>query len=1274
MGSFLIKIVDFFKSHKTVYFVALVAVGLLISAGIFKLKIEEDVSKMLPNAGDTASILQAMQSSKIADKLVILVNGQGKLSTDSIEIATESLAENLQDSLGNLISSVRYKADDDNTADLLSLINEHPALFLEENDYKTLDSIIAPAAITTALENDYKILSSATGIVMGRQVLNDPIGISNIALRKLSVLKINDNVHLQNGYLYTPDGKSILMLINPNFGSNENAKNEQFVHTFKSISSNIEKQFPNIKIQYYGAAFVAESNATQLKKDTLLTLSITIIGLVAFILFYFKRKRITLLVFLPIIFGIAFALGIIGFTIGHISTIAIAAGCVVMGIGINYSIHFIHHYKHSQSVTDTIKELLIPLSIGSFTTIASLFSLTFVESPILNDFGRFSAWSLIGTSIFTLLFLPILLPAMKDEKTIIERIAEKTIHPNKWFAFAICIITVFLLFFVNDVQFESDLNQLSYQNEELKANEKAIQSLQGGKVKTVYITSRGADLSQALAVNHQLYLQLEKAKDEKTIKRFSSLAPFLMDEKEQQKKAAYWNTYWTKEKANTLKENILKSASLYGFKPNAFDSFYEKIDAKAVKFTDNQNQFIREIIGAEQLSISDSGTTILSSISIEIDKRDELYKSLASVKGVTILDKQIITNSLIKSVLNDFNRILLYCSLIVFVALYLSYGRLEIAIITFIPMALSWIWILGIMGLLGLKFNIVNMVIATFIFGLGDDFSIFITDALNQKLRFRKDVLSSHKTAIILASVTTLLGLGALIFAKHPALQSIAWLSILGLVSVVLIGQTIQPLLYNFFLQNRIDKGIAPWTIKTLFFAIIAFTYFVFWSLILSFVGFILIYALPFPSRQKRQYWFHFMLSKFVKSLVYLMANVKKVHINKELTDFSTPSIIISNHQSFLDILVTVMQHPKLILLTNEWVYNSPFFGKVVQMADYFPVAEGAEMGIERLRKKVSKGYSVVIFPEGTRSKDGIIKRFKKGAFFLSEQLQLDIQPLLLHGIGDTMGKGDFMLYDGQMTMKYLPRIRWNDNDFGKNYTEKTKNISSYFKAEYEVLKSTIEKPIYYKQRLELNYVYKGPIAEWYVKEKIRIDRYYSLYHEHIPLTATITDLGCGYGMMAYLLRFMSPARIITGVDFDEEKIAIAQHNFSKNQQLNFVASDVLKYNFKMQDIFVINDVLHYLKPEEQEILIKKCTDHLSEDGFIILKDADVMLEKGQKLTWFSEFLSINLGFNKKPHDELYFTSSQILSTIAMKLNLDFQPLVIPKYSSNTVWKLKKKT
>ena len=126
-------------------------------------------------------------------------------------------------------------------------------------------------------------------------------------------------------------------------------------------------------------------------------------------------------------------------------------------------------------------------------------------------------------------------------------------------------------------------------------------------------------------------------------------------------------------------------------------------------------------------------------------------------------------------------------SLLVFFVLLLTYGRIELALVSFIPMVIAFIWILGIMGIAGLQFNIVNIILSALIFGLGDDYSLFIMDGLLQEYKTGKKNLSSYKSSIVLSAVTTLAGLGVLIFARHPALRSIALISITGILSVVLI-------------------------------------------------------------------------------------------------------------------------------------------------------------------------------------------------------------------------------------------------------------------------------------------------------------------------------------------------------------------------------------------------------------------------------------------------------------------------------------------------------
>src|SRR6516164_8504462 len=112
------------------------------------------------------------------------------------------------------------------------------------------------------------------------------------------------------------------------------------------------------------------------------------------------------------------------------------------------------------------------------------------------------------------------------------------------------------------------------------------------------------------------------------------------------------------------------------------------------------------------------------------------------------------------------------CSYLLWFFLFWTYGRIELTMVSFIPMFIAWIWILGIMALAGIKFNIINIILSALIFGLGDDYSLFIMDGLLQEYKTGRKNLSSFKSSIILSAITTLAGLGVLIFAKHPYTQS----------------------------------------------------------------------------------------------------------------------------------------------------------------------------------------------------------------------------------------------------------------------------------------------------------------------------------------------------------------------------------------------------------------------------------------------------------------------------------------------------------------------
>jgi 1-acyl-sn-glycerol-3-phosphate acyltransferase len=93
----------------------------------------------------------------------------------------------------------------------------------------------------------------------------------------------------------------------------------------------------------------------------------------------------------------------------------------------------------------------------------------------------------------------------------------------------------------------------------------------------------------------------------------------------------------------------------------------------------------------------------------------------------------------------------------------------------------------------------------------------------------------------------------------------------------------------------------------------------------------------------------------------------------------------------------------------------------VIRYADFFPITDTEQM-MNDLKMKVEGGYSVMIFPEGTRSEDGRIQRFHRGAFYLAEQLGLDILPVFIDGFGKVLPKTSWRLHSGHMSVEVMPR------------------------------------------------------------------------------------------------------------------------------------------------------------------------------------------------------------------------------------------------------------
>jgi 1-acyl-sn-glycerol-3-phosphate acyltransferase len=1285
MEGFFLFLYDFFRNKRFLFFTIVVAVFIAALYLASRIRFEEDINKMISGIDRKSEITSILSQSGFLDKIVINVfpsDTSAQPEPEKLLKYGRMLADTLlTPEFRQYIGDVKFRLPDDAMENVFNIIYGNLPVFLDESDYVLLDSMISPAMTRQALESSYNSLLSPASFAMKRMIVLDPAGLSSIATRKLSAFRSDENYITLDGTVFSKDKKHLLIFLTTRYSSSSTSKNELLIRKLNSVITGIVKYSNNyVAIEYFGTAVVAAGNAERLKKDITLTLTITIILLFLIIGFSIRKKKLIPFIFLPAVFGGIVALAVIYLLQAKISIISLSIGTVILAITVDYALHITTHYKHRHSVTDTIRDVSFPIIVCGFATAFEFISLVFVSSESLHELGILAAVSVITASFFTMVVIPHVLDVTRketdatEEKNYLERILDKITNydfdKNKLLLGFMVIVTIVCWIFKDKVGFETDMMKMNYMSDELAQAEENLNRINSYKLNSVYAIAHGENLEEALRSNERLLIKGKEFLDQKKVRSFSSPGEFLFSDSLQKRRIERWNNFWSNGRKEKYISSFNKAAAETGFRSGSFTGFYNLINKDYSPIDTGSFGKLRSYFYADNINSRPGLATVVSVIKTDDHNKLFVEKEIEKINGIVVLDRKSMLSELINVLGHDFNFIANVSLSLILIILIIAFGRFELGFITFIPIFLSWIWTLGIMAITGIRFNIFNIIISSFITGLGIDYSIYIMQGLVQGYKSDNRNLLSYKTCILLSVMISISGTGVMILAKHPALNSIAVISIIGLLSVVLISYTFEPVLFNWLVRKNGKSRILPVTLSDILFTIVSLSAGIALCIVLN-VIFLFILLLPFSRRVKKRIM-HYVLMWCLRLPGYAMVNIRKKLINESKEGFSRPSLIISNHQSHLDLPLLLMLNPKIIILTTDWVWNNPLYALVIRYLNFYPVTWGYETLIEKLKKEVEEGYSILVFPEGTRSPDSHIQRFHKGAFLLAEKLELDIIPVIIHGAGDCMNKGENHLRRGSVTLKIFHRVKAGDKSYGNDYHERTRFFLNFFRNEYGQMKTELETPSYFRKKLVRNYIYKGPVLEWYTRIKLRLENNYDYINKFVPREAEIVDIGCGYGIISYMLNFTSDKRKILGIDYDNNKIVLANNCISKNDRVNFVSADAVDYDYPDADVFILSDVVHYIPEEKQSLLVIKCIEKLNPGGLIIIRDADKDLQKRHLGTRYTEFFSTRFGYNKTVNKKLYFFSGRQIKDLAARYKMHLEVVDSTKLTSNILYILRK--
>ncbi len=812
MTELFVRIYRFFHSHRLVCWLSMVSLFALFGYFASQIHLEEDINKLMPSSrNEDGTIKLAFADLKIKDGVFVLFDGADQ---QQLIAACDDFADSLQQDTAQ-IKNLFYKIDEELMPEAVDYMTAHFPAYIDTTAYAHFDSLLTREHIAKQMLQNREDLQGEFGEMFPELIELDPIGMRNVLAEQLgSLLGGAGSYTTVDNHFFVPDSTVCLLFLTPQYSSTNTGQGSALFERLNTVISQFQQSHPDVHISYHGAPAVGYYNSTQIKHDLATTIAGALVLVLVFLLFCFRRWDFIPLLLLPVVFGTLFGLSMMYWLKGEFSILALGIGGIVLGVALNYVLHVLTHHQYVSDPEELLRHQVKPVLLGCITTIGSFSGLLFVHTDLLRDFGLFAGFAILGATLFSLIWLPQMLNGEGSAfPQFIERINAYSFDRNKPLIAVIVVLTVIGVgaYLIGGTHFDANMENLGYNKPMVKQSEDLLRDKTYTGDNTKYMASKGQTMEEALHHFGLLRAKLDSLQRVGLVKSYSPTDELLVSLDRQQQRIDAWHRYWDDSRLATVRQLIAATAPAADLEPDAFETFFEAAKADYEPEALYKAGLIPQGFLSTLMEQSYDGTWLcFTSVRFQNEagrNADSDYMricdAVSSDPHLLVLDTYYYTTETLLQMSSDFDRLQWLSMAFVLVVLWLSF-RFNIGhtLLGFMPILLSWLIVLGAMNIFGQQFNLISIIISTFIFGIGVDYSIFIMHGLTnqaqpQIVNSQLSILNYHKTAILLSAVTLLVTVGSMLLAVHPAIRSVGFSTLVGLLAAIILSYVLQPAIYR---------------------------------------------------------------------------------------------------------------------------------------------------------------------------------------------------------------------------------------------------------------------------------------------------------------------------------------------------------------------------------------------------------------------------------------------------------------------------------------------
>lgn len=682
------------------------------------------------------------------------------------------------------------------------VINSFPTMFTAEDLDEKIKPLLSPSKIRTILSDHLVQLQSLESIGLADFARNDPLGLRNVVMARLSDLAPSKNASVYRGQLLSSDGTHVLIVAELLSSGTDTKVARQIDSLLKQTASDLDSRFAerggHYNLNPVGAYRAALDNETTTKRDTQKAVLLSTILVAVLLIMGFPRPLLGLLALLPSLAGTMMAFIVYSMIHDTITILATGFGGAIISFTVDYGITYLlfldRPYKtYGRGATRESWSLGL---LAMLTTAVSFAFLFISDFPALAQIGEFAALGVLFTYLCVHAFFPLVFPTMPPAKRKgflpLQRMVSRVISSKgKWKFTVVAAFGISMLFFAKP-EFHVDLGSMSTVSKDTLFSEKLVKETWGDLFNRIYLLVEAGDPGEILNKGDRLLPALEE--DIKTGVLSSGFLPSMIfpgNERANENFEA-WRNFWNGERTAQFKSNLSDISLELGFRADAFEPFFRMIEKKDFKQEEMPDRFYRMMglsrkhdhSGWIQFSMLTPGPSY---------KGESFYSKYSRMDQAKIFDPELFSRSLGEILMSGFVKMALIVGLVTVIVALLYLFDIQLVVISLLPTVFALVCTLGTLQVLGQPLGIPAIMVSVVVIGMGSDYALYLVRSYQRYMDETHASLWLVRMSVFLSFATTFSGFGVLALSTHSLLKSAGLCLALGIGYSFLGAVTIVP-------------------------------------------------------------------------------------------------------------------------------------------------------------------------------------------------------------------------------------------------------------------------------------------------------------------------------------------------------------------------------------------------------------------------------------------------------------------------------------------------